>query len=64
MPGHGAFQAGANGSRIDQSQQLKREHRVDGDRIHGRGSCDAKGLLVSQLAAAEVIGQRPLQQLG
>ncbi|HTU99839.1 MAG TPA: M20/M25/M40 family metallo-hydrolase [Luteitalea sp.] len=29
--------------------------RVDGDRIHGRGSCDAKGILVSQLAAAEAL---------
>lgn len=29
--------------------------RVDGDRIHGRGSCDAKGILVSQLAAVEAL---------
>lgn len=29
--------------------------RVEGDRIHGRGSCDAKGILVSQLAAAEAL---------
>ncbi len=29
--------------------------RVDGGRIHGRGSCDAKGILVSQIAAAEAL---------
>jgi acetylornithine deacetylase len=29
--------------------------RVEGDRIHGRGSCDAKGILVSQFAAAEAL---------
>ena len=29
--------------------------RVEGDHIHGRGSCDAKGILVSQLAAAEAL---------
>lgn len=29
--------------------------RVEGDRIHGRGSCDAKGILVSQLAAVEAL---------
>ena len=29
--------------------------RVEHDRIHGRGSCDAKGILVSQLAAAEAL---------
>ena len=29
--------------------------RIEGDRIHGRGSCDAKGILVSQLAAAEAL---------
>lgn len=29
--------------------------RIDGDRIHGRGSCDAKGILVSQLAAVEAL---------
>jgi acetylornithine deacetylase len=26
--------------------------RVDGDRLHGRGSCDAKGILAAQVAAA------------
>jgi acetylornithine deacetylase len=29
--------------------------RVEGNRIHGRGSCDAKGILVSQLAAVEAL---------
>jgi acetylornithine deacetylase len=29
--------------------------RVEGDRIHGRCSCDAKGILVSQFAAAEAL---------
>jgi acetylornithine deacetylase len=29
--------------------------RVEGDSIHGRGSCDAKGILVSQLAAVEAL---------
>ena len=27
--------------------------RVDGDRVYGRGSCDAKGILAAQIAAAE-----------
>jgi acetylornithine deacetylase len=27
--------------------------RVDGDRLYGRGSCDAKGILAAQVAAAE-----------
>jgi acetylornithine deacetylase len=27
--------------------------RVDGDRLHGRGSCDAKGILAAQVHAAE-----------
>ncbi|BCS35451.1 succinyl-diaminopimelate desuccinylase [Luteitalea sp. TBR-22] len=29
--------------------------RLEGERIHGRGSCDAKGILVSQLAASEAL---------
>ena len=29
--------------------------RLEGDRIHGRGSCDAKGILVSQMAAVEAL---------
>jgi len=27
--------------------------RVEGDRLHGRGSCDAKGILAAQVAAAD-----------
>jgi acetylornithine deacetylase len=27
--------------------------RVSGDRVHGRGSCDAKGILAAQIAAAD-----------
>src|SRR6202521_4064407 len=27
--------------------------RVDGDRLYGRGSCDAKGILAAQVAAVE-----------
>jgi acetylornithine deacetylase len=27
--------------------------RVEGDRVHGRGSCDAKGILAAQVAAAD-----------
>jgi acetylornithine deacetylase len=38
--------------------------RVDGDRIHGRGSCDAKGILVSQLAAAEALRARGETRVG
>jgi acetylornithine deacetylase len=29
--------------------------RVEGDRIYGRGSCDAKGILAAQVAAAELL---------
>lgn len=29
--------------------------RVEGDRLYGRGSCDAKGIAVSQFAAAEAL---------
>lgn len=29
--------------------------RLEGDRLYGRGSCDAKGIAVSQLAAAEAL---------
>ena len=27
--------------------------RIDGDRLHGRGACDAKGILAAQVAAAD-----------
>ncbi len=29
--------------------------RIDGDRLYGRGACDAKGILAAQVAAAEVL---------
>ncbi len=29
--------------------------RVEGDRLHGRGSCDAKGILAAQVAAADAL---------
>jgi acetylornithine deacetylase len=29
--------------------------RVDGDRLYGRGSCDAKGILAAQITAAELL---------
>jgi acetylornithine deacetylase len=29
--------------------------RVEGDRLYGRGSCDAKGILAAQIAAAEAL---------
>jgi len=29
--------------------------RVDGDRLYGRGACDAKGILAAQVAAAETL---------
>jgi acetylornithine deacetylase len=32
--------------------------RVEGDRVYGRGSCDAKGILVAQVAAAELLRAR------
>ena len=32
--------------------------RVDGDRLYGRGSCDAKGILAAQVAAAERLRAR------
>ena len=32
--------------------------RVEGDRIHGRGACDAKGILAAQVAAADVLRRR------
>ena len=29
--------------------------RVDGDRLYGRGACDAKGILAAQVAAADTL---------
>ena len=38
--------------------------RVEGDLLYGRGSCDAKGILAAQVAAAERIRQRGERRLG
>ena len=32
--------------------------RIDGDRLYGRGSCDAKGILAAQIAAADALPAR------
>src|SRR5438132_12617120 len=29
--------------------------RIDGDRLYGRGACDAKGILAAQIAAADAL---------
>jgi acetylornithine deacetylase len=38
--------------------------RVDGDRLYGRGSCDAKGILAAQLAAADRLRASGESRLG
>jgi acetylornithine deacetylase len=38
--------------------------RVDGDRLFGRGACDAKGILAAQLAAAEQLRARGERRVG
>ena len=38
--------------------------RVSGDRLHGRGSCDAKGILAAQVAAAERLRRAGEQRVG
>lgn len=38
--------------------------RLEGDRIYGRGSCDAKGILAAQVAAAEVLRQGGERRVG
>ena len=38
--------------------------RVDGDRISGRGSCDAKGILAAQVAAAEQLRRDGESRIG
>jgi acetylornithine deacetylase len=38
--------------------------RVAGDRIYGRGSCDAKGILASQVAAAELLRSEGESRVG
>jgi acetylornithine deacetylase len=38
--------------------------RVDGDRLYGRGSCDAKGILAAQVAAADRLRQAGETRVG
>src|SRR5579862_4574308 len=38
--------------------------RVDGDRLYGRGACDAKGILAAQVAAAEQLRRDGEQRVG
>jgi acetylornithine deacetylase len=38
--------------------------RVEGDRLHGRGSCDAKGILAAQVAAADALVRRGETRVG
>jgi len=38
--------------------------RVEGDRLYGRGSCDAKGILVAQIAAAERLRAAGIRAVG
>ena len=38
--------------------------RVDGDRLHGRGACDAKGILAAQVAAADRLRRQGESRVG
>jgi len=38
--------------------------RVEGDRLHGRGSCDAKGILAAQVAAVDALRRRGETRVG
>jgi acetylornithine deacetylase len=38
--------------------------RIDGDRLHGRGACDAKGTAIAQIAAAERLRARGETRVG
>lgn len=38
--------------------------RVEGDRLYGRGSCDAKGILAAQVAAAERLRENGERRIG
>ena len=38
--------------------------RVDGDRLYGRGACDAKGILASQIAAADALRREGETRVG
>jgi acetylornithine deacetylase len=38
--------------------------RVDGDRVYGRGACDAKGILAAQVAAADLLRREGEKRVG
>jgi acetylornithine deacetylase len=38
--------------------------RIDGERLHGRGSCDAKGILAAQVAAADRLRREGESRIG
>jgi len=38
--------------------------RIDGDRLHGRGACDAKGILAAQVAAADRLWREGESRVG
>jgi acetylornithine deacetylase len=38
--------------------------RIDGDRLYGRGACDAKGILAAQVAAADALRQQRETRVG
>ena len=38
--------------------------RVDAERIHGRGACDAKGIIAAQIVAAENLRKQGINQIG
>jgi acetylornithine deacetylase len=40
------------------------ESRVEGDRIYGRGACDAKGILAAQVAAADLLRRQGETRVG
>jgi acetylornithine deacetylase len=40
------------------------QSRIDGDRLYGRGSCDAKGILAAQVAAVDRLRQEDEMRVG
>jgi acetylornithine deacetylase len=38
--------------------------RIEGDRLHGRGACDAKGILAAQITAAECLREAGARSFG